>query len=278
MMFASLAADDYNAVQFCTASGNTSTVHRDAINCLVKDYKADGIWDLRIAIYPFIGTGANAQKYNLKDPRDLDLAYRLVFANGFSFTGGYAQPTTQSASPGSGSYANTFIPMNWNGGFGNMSLGFYSLTNSSAGTNYTFEIGARPSQSSNAGTIDMAIKHGSVASQASGATIGGDVFEGGASSLITNTAGWFLINRPSLSSQSFIRNKTVITSSTTTQANTAPNSKAILFFALYDQTGPLYTTLRPAGFGIVGYSVNTVQQGLEYDAIQRFSTREGRAQ
>jgi hypothetical protein len=53
------------------------------------------------AIYPFVGGTAASHKWNLKDPRDLDSAYRLVFsgggthdANGYKGNGTTARATT----------------------------------------------------------------------------------------------------------------------------------------------------------------------------------------
>jgi hypothetical protein len=36
-----------------------------------------GIWRKTHAIYPLLGGTASAHKFNLKDPRDLNAAYRL---------------------------------------------------------------------------------------------------------------------------------------------------------------------------------------------------------
>jgi len=75
------------------------------------------------ALYPFVGGSATSHKWNLKDPRDLDAAYRLVFNGGWTHTSSGAQPN------GTTGYANTFLnPVNFAIASG---LGVYSTTNSS---------------------------------------------------------------------------------------------------------------------------------------------------
>lgn len=56
-----------------------STTEKDAVNDLVVTMKADGIWAKMQAVYPFVGGTATTHKYNLKDPRDLDAAFRITF-------------------------------------------------------------------------------------------------------------------------------------------------------------------------------------------------------
>ena len=53
-----------------------------ALDGLVVGLKNAGLWTKMRAIYPFIGGTAALHKWNLKDPRDLDAAYRLTFNGG----------------------------------------------------------------------------------------------------------------------------------------------------------------------------------------------------
>jgi hypothetical protein len=80
---------DPDAAAFITAAGITDATQINAINRLVKNYKGIGdinasvdMWTGSKAIYPFVGGNASAHKFNLKDPRDLDAAFRIVFAGG----------------------------------------------------------------------------------------------------------------------------------------------------------------------------------------------------
>ena len=75
------------------------------------------------AIYPFVGGSATSHKWNLKDPRDLDAAYRLVFF------GGGVHTSTGYQLNGSNSWANTYFTpsVNWTTP-GKSSFGLYSTT------------------------------------------------------------------------------------------------------------------------------------------------------
>ena len=55
------------------------------------------------AIYPFVGGSAASHKFNLKDPRDLDAAFRLAF------NGGWTHASTGAKPNGSNGWANTYF-------------------------------------------------------------------------------------------------------------------------------------------------------------------------
>ena len=83
-------AYDTDAQAFFTAvegGGDTlTTTEKDATNQLVLDLKSDGIWTGMYAIYPFVGATSTSTKWNLKDPRDLDAAYRVSWTGTANFT------------------------------------------------------------------------------------------------------------------------------------------------------------------------------------------------
>ena len=70
---------DPDAQAFITAASITDPTQQSAINQLVVDLKGYSIWTKMSAIYPMVGGTASSHKFNLKDPRDLDAAFRLVF-------------------------------------------------------------------------------------------------------------------------------------------------------------------------------------------------------
>ena len=93
---------DPDASAFISAAGITNSTQKTAINQLVLDLKSYSIWAKMQAIYPFVGGTATSHKYNLKDPRDLDVAYRL------QFNGGWTHSSNGIQGDGSTGYANTF--------------------------------------------------------------------------------------------------------------------------------------------------------------------------
>jgi len=72
---------DLDAETFLDNAGITDANMRCAVNVLTDDLKNSGLWSKMIAIYPFVGGTANSHKYNLKDPRDLDAAFRINYEN-----------------------------------------------------------------------------------------------------------------------------------------------------------------------------------------------------
>jgi hypothetical protein len=116
---------DPDAQAFITAAAITDPTQQAAINTLVVDLKGYGVWTKMKALYPFVGGTASQHKFNLKDSRDLDAAFRLTFNGGWTHSANGAQPN------GTNGFADTkFIPssnqlLNSNG------LGVYITQNSS---------------------------------------------------------------------------------------------------------------------------------------------------
>jgi hypothetical protein len=70
---------DTDATNFINAAKITDTTQKGAIQALVKDLKDSSLWGKFMAIYPFIGGTEASTKLNLKDPRDLDEAFRITY-------------------------------------------------------------------------------------------------------------------------------------------------------------------------------------------------------
>lgn len=94
---------DADAQAFITAAAITDPTQQSAVNKLVVDLKGYGVWSKMKAVYPFIGGTASAHKFNLKDPRNLDAAFRLVFNGGWTHNSNGATPN------GTNGYANTYL-------------------------------------------------------------------------------------------------------------------------------------------------------------------------
>jgi hypothetical protein len=125
---ASLApAVDPDAQAFITAAAITNPTQQAAINTLVVDLKGYNIWSKMKALYPFVGGTASQHKFNLKDPRDLDAAFRLVFSGGWTHS-------STGATPGVNGYANSFCKTVTNISVNSHSFGIYSRTNDTTGT------------------------------------------------------------------------------------------------------------------------------------------------
>lgn len=118
---------DSNAAAFFVATGITDLTIQEAINTLCVDLKKYGVFDKMKAIYPFVGGTATTHKFNLKDPRDLDVAFRLAFNGGWTHSSNGATPN------GTNGYANTFLTPSSNLTLGSHSFGMYSRTSDLVG-------------------------------------------------------------------------------------------------------------------------------------------------
>jgi hypothetical protein len=85
----------FTALESDASPTTLSNGQKNTVNTFVQAAKAHGYWSKLYAIYPIVGGTASAHKYNLKDPRDLDAAYRLTFnstpthsATGIAWSGG----------------------------------------------------------------------------------------------------------------------------------------------------------------------------------------------
>lgn len=86
-----------NAVE---SHGSLTQTTKDAINDLVVGLKTQSLWDKIHFAYPLVGSNAEMMKYNLKDPRNLDEAFRLSWLGSggtFSTANGFAGQGTRYA-------------------------------------------------------------------------------------------------------------------------------------------------------------------------------------
>lgn len=75
---------DPDAQAFITAAAITDATQITAVNQLVLDVKGYGLWNKLMALYPFVGGTAFSHKFNLKNPVDTDLGFRIEFNGGWT--------------------------------------------------------------------------------------------------------------------------------------------------------------------------------------------------
>ena len=113
---------DVDAQKFINSSGITDSTQKIAINNFVLQLKESSLWTKFMAIYPMVGGTATTTKWNLKDPRNLDAAYRLTFNGSPTFAStGILFLTTSD-------YADTHLADSAIGGHNNASISYYSRT------------------------------------------------------------------------------------------------------------------------------------------------------
>lgn len=99
--YPSVSVSDPDARAFILAAGISSVAQKNLINSLVIDLKANGLWTQMQAIYPMVGGTSSSTKYNLKDARDLDAAYRIAWNGSIAFS--------NDGVTSGGGYGNTFL-------------------------------------------------------------------------------------------------------------------------------------------------------------------------
>ena len=114
---------DPNAQAFLNAAGITDATITTAIDTLVIQLKAIGVWTKLKAIYPFVGGTATTHKFNLKNPADTNAAFRL------SFSGGWTHSANGIQGNGANTFANTFYVPNTECDSQNNSIAFYIRNN-----------------------------------------------------------------------------------------------------------------------------------------------------
>lgn len=200
---------DADAQAFLTAAAITDPTISGAINTLVVQMKADNIWSKMKAIYPMVGGSASAHKFNLKDPRDLDAAFRLVFNGGWTHSNNGATPNGTNADGDTKLIASTTLSQN------STHFSYYSRTNIQ-------------------GNADLG--------NALGAAFGASVIwirwsdnnsylrlNAGTSSIIstTNSLGMFIVNRNSSTQINYIRNGVQSNFNNTSQGLVSTNTYRI---------------------------------------------------
>jgi hypothetical protein len=247
------AAIDSDAQAFITAAAITDSTQQTAINTLVTDLKGYGIWTKMKALYPFVGGTAAQHRFNLKDPRDLDVAYRLTFHGGTTHTSigmngainGYADTKLNDGILTSNNahfsiYSNTNVDALYCDG-GTLNAGGYEINIFSKFNNIFYP----RNQSSNNGISNT-----------------------------TSSAGLFITNRVSNLEVRAFQNSTLrqISAGFVGKANFN-----IFIGALNTATGGQYNSLRTYSFSSIGDGLTDTDAANFYTAVQAFQTTLGRA-
>ena len=253
---------DPDAVAFLIAAGITDGTQAAAINTLVIRMKADGVWTKMKAIYPFVGGTAFSHKFNLKDPRDLDAAYRLVFNGGGTHTSnGYK-------GNGSNSYADSKFPANILSP-GNAHLSFYNRT-TALGSGYVTAIQDNSSWDANK-TVLLG-----VGNSGNGGVIGGYFAGAGVNSTTTKTTAWTsltLVTTTSTNLQKVYNSGIVQGTSTTNSTNTFSTSNLVIgaHAGAFNYVGAYETSFVSFGDGLTDTDATNL-----YSAVQAYQTTLGR--
>jgi hypothetical protein len=266
---------DPDAQAFITAAAITDPTQQAAINTLVVDLKGYSIWTKMRALYPFVTDKTveadikSQMKFNLKDPRDLDAAFRLTWHGGGTWTANGYQPN------GINGYADTKLNPSSILTNGNNHISYYSRTNQAASN--TVEMGVF----SNNGFFGPAL----------GARRTSDLFQyynGNTTTLVvttssnTNSTGHFIGNILSSTNRKTYKNGTLSGTNTNNVSNVVANT--LFGTGIYLGAGNISDVFQ----GVFGYSTKqcafaSIGDGLLdseannlYLCVQQFNTTLGR--
>jgi hypothetical protein len=241
---------DPAAQAFISAAGITDPTQQDAIDALVIGLKTDGLWTKMKAIYPFVGGTATTHKFNLKDPRDLDAAFRLVFNGGWTHSSNGATPNGVNA------YADTNLNENSVMTLNNMHISVYLRTNKDA---LMCDIGL------SSGTVESNIFprltnlfYARMTDSGLGPTIAN-----------TDSRGFFVSNRTNSTQIKAIKNNTI-----STIANNSISKTNLTYYigAYRGATTPNFFSDRQAAFSTIGDGLTDTDASKLYTRVQAYQT------
>jgi hypothetical protein len=224
------------------------------------------------ALYPFVGGSATSHKFNLKDPRDLDAAFRL------QFNGGWTHTSTGAFPNGTNAWANTYlnelahITINDTQLDKYIHLSVYSRTNTPSTTTYG-GIGVDNSYEG-WGSVALTIKRND------GLAYGysrGNIFTPPVS--MADSRGLFMINRQSDTSLKYTKDGVVISQETTgwnIYSRPGATRNNIWLGALYSSYGTHWYDNKEESFASIGYGLTDTETSALYTAVQKFQTALGR--
>jgi len=254
-------AVDADAQAFIAAAGITNLTQAAAINTLVTDLKGYGIWTKMKAIYPMVGGTASSHKFNLKDPRDLDVAFRLAFSvTGWTHTSTGAKPN------GTTGYADTKLNPSTNLTTNEGSLGFYSRTNNAGA--YMCEIGAITTNPLPEVYFQIHVRFDNNYWYCLPNTSGTNVV-----ATTSDSTGFYQGIRLNSTTVRQIKNTTFVDN---INSYAAPNSNVLIGSRTQNGNWQHPYSNRECAFAYIGNSLTTTDATNFYTAVQKFQTTLGR--
>lgn len=243
---------DPDAQAFITAAGITNPTQQNALNTLVLNFKAYGLWAKMKAIYPFLGGTAASHKFNLKNPLDTNAAFRLVFS------GGWTHSSTGATPNGVNGTADTFLNENTVLNLNDEHITVYLRTNTAT---LAGDIGAFVSSTFQSNILPRFsdFVYGRIH-----ATAGPAISN-------TDSRGFFMANRTNNTNVNVYKNTTftVVSSTVTGKVNDT------FIFGRRAKTEGVYSD-REIAFSTIGDGLNATEATNLYTAIQAYQTTLGR--
>ena len=253
--FVSAGGTDADAQAFIMAAGITDATQQSAIITLVTDLKGYGIWTKMKAIYPFVGGTASAHKFNLKDPRDLDAAFRLVFS------GGWTHSSTGALPNGTNAYADSKLNSLNNTTQNSTHFSYYSRTNSNA---TEVEISSSTTITGGGTGSLLEIRTSGVSYYRVNSDLGYATYTD------ANSLGFYIANRTASNVINGWKNGSKVATATTA-SKAQPNINYWIGALNQNNVGSFYTT-KECAFASIGDGLTDTEAANLYTAVQAYQT------
>jgi hypothetical protein len=241
------------------AGGSLSATEKQAVNQLVLDLKANGLWTPMKAIYPMVGASAAACAQNLKSS-----SFTGTFTSGWTFASTGVTPNGTSA------YMDTNFNPNVNLNLSSGSLSVYTRNTTIAANNFPVDFGLDGVAA--ATSFNLTQKMGGAGATSFHGRIYVQAIDGVDSN---NIAGLQLLSRTSTTSLKYYRNNSIIQTNTTLEVGPIPSFNVYL--------GALNNAGTVSNFSNRQYAFATLSDGLTdtqasnfYTAVQAFQTANSR--
>lgn len=242
-----IASFDADAVAFfdrvTTAGGSLTLTEKQAVNTLVVDMKAYGIWSSMKAVYPMVGASAAACAQNLKSS-----SFTGTFSSGWTFASTGVTPNGTSA------YMDTGLAPSGNLSLNNSHMSYYSRTNATGGV--FFEMGVEVG-ATNKSWIAINVIGNTYIQINSDTTV--------ISVANSDTRGFYIADRVNSTQHSLFRNNVKTTNSV--------NSVGLNTSNIYvGATNPGLYSNKQCAFASIGDGLTDTQASNFYTAVQAFQT------
>jgi hypothetical protein len=251
-----------DVLAFVNAAGITGGTEFMAIKYLVVALKNAGLWNNIKAIYPFVGGTASSHKYNLKDPRDVNAAYRLSFSGSVTHD---SNGVTFSLANG---FANTFLVPSTTFVQHSESMGLYSRTSGATATVNEVDMGCAVSTS----IRDQLVLRGS--GDGFGASINSTSLGSGTiGTTNTDAKGFYFISRNSSSNFEAQKNGVTFGSIATNALNVGSRSNIPMYLGCRNVLNAAQAfTGRNFALAIIGADYTSTQMTALYNIVQQYQT------
>jgi len=252
-------ADAQAVITAIEGTGATLTAtEKSACNQLIVDLKGYGIWTKMKALYGFLGGTAAAHKWNWKDPRDLNAAFRLVFS------GGWTHSSTGAKPGGVNGYADTFLTSSVTLTQNSTHISYYSRTQSS-GTEVEIGTSTGPNATDNGSLLEIR----------TGTTTYYRINSQGTYITYTDadSRAFYIGNRTASNVVNGWRNTTKVATGTTASSGLSTRT---FWLGGFNSGGSAFYSTKECAFSSIGDGLTDVEAANLYTAVQAYNTTLGR--